>query len=136
MHKTHQNSQNCRNTIAKKQQDKKVLKNGTLDRFLCPKPAFIASTVLPIPLICSLLATDKGASIALPSIVNYGVEESKLLSRMQKIVKNLPNGIPIASSQDRLVVFSCDPCLLAGTAKNGDDLWEDVLNSFLKEALG
>ena len=33
-------------------------------------------------------------------------------------------------------MFSHDPHLLAGTTKNGDDLWEDVLNSFLKNALG
>ena len=47
MHKTHWNSQNCQNTIAKKQWEKKRLKNGTLDGFLCPRPAFIASTVHP-----------------------------------------------------------------------------------------
>jgi len=40
----------------------------------------------------------EGASIALPSAVNYGVEESKLLSRIQKIAKNLPDGVPIMSS--------------------------------------
>ena len=63
-------------------------------------------------------------------------EESELLKRIRKIVNNLPNSVPIASSQDRIAVFSHDPHLLAGTAKNGDDLWEDTLNSFLKEALG
>jgi hypothetical protein len=65
-----------------------------------------------------------------------GPEKSKLLNRIQKIVKNLPDSVPIASSQDRLAVFSHDPCLLAGTTKNGNDLWEDTLNSFLKDALG
>jgi hypothetical protein len=58
------------------------------------------------------------------------------LNRIQKITKNLPDSVPIASSQDGFVVFSYDLRLLAGTTKNGDDLWEDTLNSFLKEALG
>lgn len=136
MHKTHRNSQNCRNTIAKKQREKKRLKNGTLDGFLCPRPAFIASTVQPIPLIRSLPVPGECTSTALPLAVVSGPEKSKLLNRIQKIVKNLPDSVPIASSQDRLAVFSHDPCLLAGTTKNGDDLWEDTLNSFLKDALG
>jgi hypothetical protein len=135
MHKTHRNSQNCRNTIAKKQRDKKNLKNGTLDGFLRPRPAFIASTVQPIPLIHSLPVAE-GAFTALPSAVVSVAQESKLLNRIQKIVKNLPDSVPIASSQDRLAVFSYDPCLIAETTKNGDDLWEDTLNSFLKKALG
>jgi len=44
MHKTRRNSQNCRNTIAKKQREKKGLKNEALDGFLRPRPAFIALT--------------------------------------------------------------------------------------------
>ncbi|KAF8221981.1 hypothetical protein L208DRAFT_1414187, partial [Tricholoma matsutake] len=81
MHKTHWNSQNCQNTIAKKQQEKKKrLKNGTLDGFLCPRLAFIASTVQPIPLICSLPVPGECASTALPSAVVSGPKESKLLN--------------------------------------------------------
>ncbi|KAF8239109.1 hypothetical protein L208DRAFT_1386596, partial [Tricholoma matsutake] len=53
----------------KKQQEKKRLKNGTLDGFLCPRLAFIALTVQPIPLICSLPVPGKYASTALPSAV-------------------------------------------------------------------
>ena len=41
MHKTHRNSQNCQNTMTKKQRVKKKLKNGTLDGFLRPRSAFI-----------------------------------------------------------------------------------------------
>jgi hypothetical protein len=135
MHKTHRNSQNCRNTIAKKQKDIKKLKNGTLDGFLRPRPTFVASTVQPIPLIRGFPVQVAGEG-ALPSAVVSVAKESELLRRIQKIVKNLPDSVPIASSQDRLAVFSHDPRLLAGTTKNGDDLWEDTLNSFLKEALG
>ena len=75
-------------------------------------------------------------STALPSTVVSGPKESKLLNRIQNIMNNLPDSVPIASSQDRLVVFHHDPHLLVGTTKNGDDLWEDTLNSFLKDALG
>ena len=138
MHKTHRNSQNCQITMAKKRQEKKRLKNGTLDGFLCPRPAFIASTVQPIPLIRSLPVPGgfASASTELPLAAVSGPKESKLLNRIQMIAKNLPKSVPIASLQDRLAVFSHDPHLLAGTTKNGDDLWEDVLNSFLKNALG
>jgi hypothetical protein len=90
-------------------------------------------TVQPIPLVRSLPVADEGAFTALPSPVVSVAEESELLNRIQKIVKNLPDSVPIASSQDRLTVFSYDPHLLA---ENGDDLWEDTLNSFLKDALG
>ncbi|KAF8231119.1 hypothetical protein L208DRAFT_1399376 [Tricholoma matsutake] len=69
MHKMHQNSQNCQNTIAKKQRENKRLKNRTLDGFLCPRPAFIASSVQPIPLICSLPVPGECMSTALPSAV-------------------------------------------------------------------
>jgi len=130
MHKTHRNSQNCRNTIAKKERDRKKLKNGTLHGFLRPRPTFVASTVQPIPMIHSFPVAGE------PSAVISVAEESKLLKRIRKIMKNLPESVPIASSQDKLAVFSHDPRLLTGTIKNGDDLWEDTLNSFLKEALG
>ena len=97
MHKTHRNSQNCRNTIAKKQQEKKRFKNRTLDGFLCPRLAFIASTVQHIPLIHSLPVPGECTSTALPLAVVSGPKESELLSRIQKIVKNLPDSVPIAS---------------------------------------
>jgi len=102
MHKKHRNSQNCKNTIAKKHREKKNLKNSTLDGFLRPKPAFITSTVQSIPLIRSFPAVGEGAPIALPLAVNSGLEESKLLHRIQKIAENLPDDVPIASSQDKL----------------------------------
>ena len=100
------------------------MKNGTLDGFLCPRPTFVTSTVQRIPSICSLPVADEGAFTELPSAVISVAEESKLLNKIQKIVKNLPDSVPIASSQDRLTVFSYDPHLVAGTTKNGDDLWE------------
>ena len=100
------------------------MKNGTLDGFLCPRPTFVTSTVQCIPSICSLPVADEGAFTELPSAVISVAEESKLLNKIQKIVKNLPDSVPIASSQDRLTVFSYDPRLVAGTTKNGDDLWE------------
>jgi hypothetical protein len=82
-------------------------------------PAFIASTVQPIPLIRSLPVSGECASTAsvLPSTVVSGPKESKLLNRIQKIMNNLPASVLIASSQDRLVVFHHDPRLLAGTNK-------------------
>ena len=122
--------------MAKKQQEKKRFKNGTLDGFLCPRPAFIAFTMQPIPLIHILPVPGECAFISLPSAAVSGPKESKLLNRIRKIMKNLPNSVPIASSQDRFTVFSQDPHLLTGTTKNGDDLWEDTLNLFLKDALG
>ncbi|KAF8224684.1 hypothetical protein L208DRAFT_1309730, partial [Tricholoma matsutake] len=61
---------------------------------------------------------------------------STLLNRIQKIGNNLPDSVPIASLQDTLAVFHHDPHLLMGTTKNGDDLWEDTPNLFLKDALG
>ncbi|KAF8232886.1 hypothetical protein L208DRAFT_1396639 [Tricholoma matsutake] len=80
MHKTHWNSQNCRNTqaIAKKQREKKRLKNGTLDGCLCPRPAFIALTVQPIPLIRILPVLGECTSTALPSAVVFWVQREQI----------------------------------------------------------
>ena len=66
---------------------KKKQKNSTLDGFLRPRPAFVASTVQPIPIIHSLPVTEEGTSTALPSTVISVAEESDsdLLKRIQKI---------------------------------------------------
>ena len=62
--------------------------------------------------------------------------ENEFIKRFEKIVKSLPESVPIGSRNDKLAAFNIEPALLDNPETDAGDLWEVVINGFLKEHLG
>ena len=60
----------------------------------------------------------------------------ELITRLERIVRSLPESTPVASRQDQLAAFNIEPELLDNPNIEPNDLWELVINGFLKEHLG
>jgi hypothetical protein len=74
-------------------------------------------------------------SLPVPSLVIQKTA-SGFIKRFKEIVKCLPENIPISSGNDKLAAFNIEPTLLDDPNINPDNLWEVVINGFLKEHLG
>jgi hypothetical protein len=132
------------------------MKDGSLLSFLKPKAIPVPSTVRDAgpAMICasdqihptlssmascqpssSLLHVEAERGLPVPSL---GVQQtgSRFIKRFEEIVKCLPENIPISSGNDKLAAFNIEPALLNDPKIDSDDLWEVVINWFLKEHLG
>ena len=132
------------------------MKNGSLLSFLKPKAIPVPSTVRdpgPVmirtsdhihPTLASMASRHPSSSLShvgeergLP-VPSLGIQQtgSGFIRRFEEIVKSLPENIPIASGNDKLAAFNIEPALLDDPKIDPDDLWEVVINGFLKEHLG
>ena len=78
-----------------------------------------------------------GAEHGLPA-PSLGIQKtgSRFIKRFEEIVQCLPENIPIGSGNDKLAAFNVKPALLDDPKIDPEDLWEVVINGFLKEHLG
>jgi hypothetical protein len=73
-----------------------------------------------------------------PFALALGIQktENKFIKKFEEIVKSLPESVPIGSRNDKLAAFNIEPALLDDPETDANDLWEVVINGFLKEHLG
>ena len=105
-----------------------------------PRPKPVPSTVTADPVTQGQAGSSKQESSA-------HIEDSKLhdkpeqcsrstfVRELRKISRDLLNTIPVAAPQDKLARFA-DAAAYDNPSIASDDLWEEVLNPFLKDVLG
>jgi hypothetical protein len=73
-----------------------------------------------------------------PPAPALGIQKTgnKFIKRFEEIVKSLPENVPIGSRNNKLAAFNVEPALLDDPETDANDLWEVVINGFLKEHLG
>lgn len=128
------------------------MKDGSLLSFLKPKATPVLSTVQDAgpamirasdhihpslashqsSLSRSHMRTEYGSPALALGIQKTGNE---FIKRFEEIIKSLPENVPIGSRNDKLAAFNIEPALLDNPETNANDLWEVVINWFLKEHL-
>jgi len=151
LEKRHRGTKACREAQAKRDKEAKKNKNGSILSFLKHKVATVPSTVSSSAPLHShklgqtlVAATDPTIPVDSPledvaSQISQPVSEptaDDFISKLQKLVKNLPDSIPEASYFDKLAVFGGDPRGFDDPNISADDLWEMGLNEVLKATLG
>jgi hypothetical protein len=73
-----------------------------------------------------------------PPAPALGIQKTgnEFIKRFEEIVKSLPENVPISSRNDKLAAFNVEPALIDDPETDVNDLWEVVINGFLKEHLG
>ena len=128
------------------------MKDGSLLSFLKPKAIPVPSTVQDAgpamihasdPVLASMAfrqpsssQSHVGAERGLPESLEIQKSRNGFIQRFEEVVKSLPENIPIGSGNDKLAAFSIEPAILDDPNIDCDDLWEVVINGFLKEHLG
>jgi hypothetical protein len=139
--RNHVGSKICRDTAAKRKKGENKMKNTSLLGFFQrgrPKPVPSTVTSSPVSQITSL---PLPLSLESPSVVEAQPPKqtmhagSGFLHQLEQISNTLPSTIPEATPTDLLAQFS-NPAAYDNPDISSDDLWEEVLNSFLKGALG
>jgi hypothetical protein len=71
-------------------------------------------------------------------VLSHGIQKTGnwFIKRFEEVVESLPESIPIGSGNDKLAAFAIEPALLDDPKIDANDLWEVVINGFLKEHLG
>jgi len=138
--KNHQGTKICKETKAKRDREAKQKKDGSLYAFMRPRPKPVPSTVTADPVAQGLASGLKGQSSAQTNHPNPRDQQklhpnSAFTCKLQWIAKNLPNTTPVATPNDIFARFA-NPSVCDDPSLASDNLWEDVLNPFLKEVLG
>lgn len=147
----HKDTPKCQSNLAKRTKFKpkpmKTKENGSLLSFLKPRNAAASK---PSGSGSPQSASSAAASERSHRVPNLGssqtvskssgvtpVPQSKLpfILRFRNLVLRLPGDLPQAAPDDRLAVFS-NPRAADNPHVQGGDLWEEVLNGLMKEALG
>ena len=130
----------CRETKAKRDKDNKKKNSSILTFFKRPKAAPVPSKAMPTTMISNHQPT-RGASItsAPPHIHERplsGQPVSKLITKFQYLINNLPESVPEGSVDDPLAIFEEYPKKFDDLSLNAEELWEAKLNGLLKSVLG
>ncbi|KDR66334.1 hypothetical protein GALMADRAFT_80973, partial [Galerina marginata CBS 339.88] len=135
--KNHRGTKICKETRAKKDKDGKKMKDGSLLSFMRPRPTAVPSTVNARP-----VQQDAHLEIPLASSSQLGCgnkettpTRSAFVRELRRISMTLPMTIAEATRTDVLAQFA-DPAEHDNLDISADDLWEEVLNPFLKTTLG
>ena len=149
LNKRHRGGKSCREAKIRKDRDGKKKKDGSLLSFLKPKPIPVPSTLQDAGPAIIVRAPDRiqpilasgGSSPSQPQVAEHGLpvlheNGSGFIKRFEEIVKGLPESVPLASGNDRLAAFNIEPAFLDDPNIGADDLWEVIINGFLKEHLG
>ncbi|TFK71092.1 hypothetical protein BDN72DRAFT_856481 [Pluteus cervinus] len=145
MKKQHTLKGSCRKMIAKKekieQDAARKLKDGSLLPFFRTKPAKVPSTVnTAAPIHGDPVARVKravntlGPAVAPPRFPF--VDGIGLIERLKHLTRDLPDHIPEATDNDTLAMFSGIPPECDDLEVDSQDLWEVILNPFMKAVLG
>ena len=145
LEKRHRGSKICLESIAKRDKNAKLKKNGTLLNFFTkPKPSLVPPTIPSVPLIQShaiprerapdTVATVTPGDAHIPS--NTPLIISPFIKKLSNLTKNLPDTIPEASDSDKLAEFGQDPANFDDNTFDKDNLWEEEINPRLKRVLG
>lgn len=105
-----------------------------------PHPKPVPSTVTADPVAqgqASRSKQESSARIEDPKLHDQPEQRPKsmLVRELWKISKDLPNTVPLAAPNDKLARFA-NAAAYDNPSLASDDLWEEVLNPFLKDVLG
>lgn len=143
--KRHFGSDACHDAKNKKDRERNKKKDGSLLAFMKPKPKSNPSTVSTTPVMQSLhIAMPVTPKEARPSISasnaegtgTDSLEQHGFLHRFGRIVELLPSCMDEATSHDVLAKFPQDPLAMDIPNLHADELWEEIINPFLKGVLG
>ena len=151
--KRHRGTKKCLNTKEKRDKKGKGKVQKSLLAFMRPKPTPVPSTVastssqvhgIEIPAIGNDdhrleldLDPEQPAGDATLSMERVSNKNgSGFVARLQAMVESIPESVPEGLENDRLAQFSVNPQIHDDPSLDADGLWEEVLNSFLKGALG
>ncbi len=112
-----------------------------------PKPTTNQATVMSIPVLQIAAAVEKCQIQHLNNIMSspsWRVAEGSrcatvtagFLGRLGEAISRIPHTIPEAMDGDPLASFPLNPASIVAPDLHGDELWEKVLNGFLKSVLG
>ncbi|KAJ2922530.1 hypothetical protein H1R20_g14566, partial [Candolleomyces eurysporus] len=62
--------------------------------------------------------------------------EDSLLHKLYQLARDLPDTVPLGVDSDPLAIFSGDPANADDPGLDADDLWEEIVNTTMKKALG
>jgi hypothetical protein len=145
-------SAKCRDTKEKKSKMGKSMKEGSLMSFFKQgqKPTTNQATVMSMPVFQSTAAIQAGQDEPIQHFdvpatspswraaegLRTRTMSASLLGQLERAISCIPNTIPEATDGDPLASFPLDPASIAAPDLHGDELWEEVLNGFLKSVLG
>lgn len=133
--KNHRGTKICKETQAKRDKDRKKMKDGSLFNFMRPRPTAVPSTVNAEPVKQDRAIENPSASSSQLGIKEKTRTESTFVQELRRISIALPATISEATETDLLSQFS-DPLRHNDPEVSANDLWEEVLNPFLKATLG
>jgi hypothetical protein len=153
--KRHRGKKKCLELKSRRDKKEKGMVQGTLLTFMKPKPTLVPPTVAGTSLIhsnkipTSFLTGDSDTPLEwdFEDRDDYGqahlvLEEgpinggSQFVKKLEVLVKQIPESIPEGSENDILAPFGDNPRNQDVSGLDGDELWEENLNRFLKEILG
>ena len=135
--KNHRGTKICKETRAKRDRDGKKMKDGSLLSFMRPRPIAVPSTVDAQPVQQDPHTETRLVSPRqlMPGERKPTHTKSPFVEELRRISMALPMAISEATGTDLLSQFA-DPLQQDNPDVSPDDLWEEVLNPFLKTTLG
>jgi len=113
------------------------MKDGSLLKFLKPRPEPVPATVHaePVQQIVAIKEPTASSSQLGSHDGHKTPSESPFVHKLCKISNALPTSVPEATQSDLLAHFA-DPAVQDNPEISSEDLWEELLNPFLKDKLG
>jgi len=133
--KNHRGTKTCIETRAKRDRDRKKMKDGSLLSFMRPRLTLVPSTVTAQPVLQDPLKETSSASSNQLGTRRKTHTRSTFVEELRRISTALPATISEATETDLLARFA-DPLRHDNPNISADCLWEEVLNPFLKGTLG
>ncbi|KAF9552115.1 hypothetical protein CPC08DRAFT_792038 [Agrocybe pediades] len=137
--KTHYDSAKCKADQGRLEREEKGKSKSIRSFFTAgAKPTRIPSTIEAPSLI-------QGKTIKPAKLVNSGppktpttinCETPTVLQRLQNLAQHLPETVPLGVETDCLAIFAHRPEEFDNPELDADELWEGLLNKFMKNALG
>lgn len=132
-HATHKDQPVCERNIAKKTKLKlkpaKPKQNGSLLSFVTRK---IQTRTSPTP----KASTSSLHNSPNPTNTTHAAADRlPIVNRLEELLGRLPPSTPVASPNSATAVFA-QPSLIDRPEVNGIDLWEEILNTTMKNTLG
>ena len=136
----HMGSKICRETKAKHDKDNKKKNSSILTFFQRPEATPVPSKTMPTTIISNRQPTSGASVTSSPPRMHKrplsGQPVSKLVTKFQYLINNLPKSVPEGSVDDPLAIFEEDPKKFDDLSLNAEELWEAKLNGLLKSVLG
>ncbi|RDB27516.1 hypothetical protein Hypma_003767 [Hypsizygus marmoreus] len=142
LEKRHRGKKVCLDQIARRDKSARTKKNTSILSFLQPKPARVPSTVTAPSLIGGSGSSSTWAPLirsaeTLPDRPRRATSErAPVIQKLRNLVLRLPTSVLVAVSDDALAIFSGNPEQTVDPQMDGDEIWEGMMNSTLKRALG